>query len=645
MSGLRKVKRALISLSDKSGAVDFARALTELGVTIISTGGTAKTLRENGIKVTDASEVTGFPEIMDGRVKTLHPKIHGAFLAVRDNPEHVAAMQTHGIEPIDLVVINLYPFEQTIATEGVSVEKAVENIDIGGPAMIRSASKNWRDVAVVTDPNLYDGILKELRENDCSLSLDTRQRLAALAYTRTALYDLAISSYLAKQLSNALGSPPYEGGEADASADGVVHSASIDKLPQMVEGENHPPAKAVPLLRKEGSLPSAVSADWVVLPDFVSIELAKVADLRYGENPHQKAALYDTFEYSGIAKAVQLHGKEMSFNNYVDAEAAWNLVQDFDELAVAIIKHTNPSGVGIGENNEQAYRRALSTDPVSAFGGIVAFNRTVDADVAKSVNEVFTEVVIAPDFDDDALELFKTKRNLRLLKVADTGRNASVNERADTGRNASVNERADTGRNASVNERADTGRNTSVNERADTGRNASVNERADTGRNASVNERANSLEYKQISGGMLVQTKDDYRVSAHDFKTVSRKQLSDKDTKAMLLAWKVCKHVKSNAIVFSNTNQTIGVGSGQMNRVDSLRIAAMRAQRFDLPVKGSVLASDAFFPFRDNVDEAAKLGVSAIIQPGGSIKDDESIAAADEHGIIMVFTGVRHFKH
>lgn len=557
MSGLRQVKRALISLSDKSGAVDFARALTDLGITIISTGGTAKTLRESGIQVTDVSEVTGFPEMMDGRIKTLHPKIHAAFLALRDNADHLEAMQTHGIEPIDLVVINLYPFEQTVAKEDVSVEEAVENIDIGGPAMIRSASKNWRDVAVVTDLKLYDGILSELRENDCSLSLNTRQRLAALAYTRTASYDLAISSYLAKQLSR----------------DDLEFLEPLNPLGNLIfiesdefEIESEPAAIGLP----------------EHLPSSIDIALAKVTDIRYGENPHQKAALYDTYESGGIAKAKQLHGKEMSFNNYVDAEAAWNLVQDFDELAVAIIKHTNPSGVGIGQSNEEAYRRALSTDPVSAFGGIVAFNRKVDVEVAKSVNEVFTEVVIAPNFDEDALEIFKTKKNLRVLKAANTVKNAGADR---------------------------------------------------------------SLEYKQISGGMLVQTKDDYRISVADLKTVSKKQPSDEDIKALLLAWKVCKHVKSNAIVFSNDKQTIGVGSGQMNRVDSLRIAAIRAARFDLPVKGSALASDAFFPFRDNVDEAAKLGVSAIIQPGGSIKDAESIAATDEHGIIMVFTGIRHFKH
>lgn len=559
MSGLRKVKRALISLSDKGGAVDLARSLMELGVTIISTGGTAKTLRESGIQVTDVSEVTGFPEIMSGRVKTLHPKIHGGLLALRDNVEHLESLQIHDIEPIDLIVINLYPFEKTVANEVVSVEEAVENIDIGGPAMIRSASKNWRDVAVVTDPRLYDGILDELRQNDCSLSLNTRQRLAALAYTRTASYDMAISSYLANQLSN----------------------EDLEFLK---------PLTPFPL-----SGPGAIATGLIkALPSSVTINLIKVTDLRYGENPHQKAALYNTSESGGFAKAEQLQGKEMSFNNYVDAEAAWNLVQDFDDLAVTIIKHTNPSGVGLGQSNEEAYRRALSTDPVSAFGGIVAFNRRVNGEAAKSVNDVFTEVVIAPGFDADALEIFRIKKNLRVLLLQNS---------------------------------------------------ASAIDKLEATLDKLSTADALDLEYKQISGGMLVQTKDNYRVSAANLKTVSKKQPSDDDIQAMLLAWKVCKHVKSNAIVFSNENQTIGVGSGQMNRVDSLRIAAMRAERFGLLIKGSALASDAFFPFRDNIDEAAKLGITAIIQPGGSIKDDESIAAADEHGIVMVFTGIRHFKH
>ncbi|MEK7855988.1 MAG: bifunctional phosphoribosylaminoimidazolecarboxamide formyltransferase/IMP cyclohydrolase, partial [Acidobacteriota bacterium] len=398
MSELRKVRRALISLSDKSGAVDFAKSLAALGIEIISTGGTAKSLREAGLTVTDVSEVTGFPEMMDGRVKTLHPKIHGAFLALRDNTEHVEAMATHAIEPIDLVVINLYPFEETVAKDGVSLDEAVENIDIGGPAMIRSASKNWRDVAVVTDPRLYDGIVEELNANDSSLSLRTRQRLAALAYTRTASYDLAISSYLARQLSN----------------DDLEFLEPLNPLGDLVfieadEFSDEDPSGG------NASVNERASDD--DLPVLLDLQLAKVTDLRYGENPHQKAALYESGERGGIANAEQLHGKEMSFNNYVDAEAAWNLISDLDERAVTIIKHTNPSGVGIGSTNEEAYRRALSTDPVSAFGGIVAFNRAVDAVVANSVNEVFTEVVIAPDFEPEALEIFRTKKNLRVLRM------------------------------------------------------------------------------------------------------------------------------------------------------------------------------------------------------------------------------------
>jgi phosphoribosylaminoimidazolecarboxamide formyltransferase / IMP cyclohydrolase len=549
MTELRKITRALISVSDKTGILEFARELAGFGVQIISTGGTAKSLRENGIAVTEVAEITRFPEMMDGRVKTLHPKIHGAFLALRDNENHVASMREHGIEPIDLVVVNLYPFEQTIAREDVSLAEAVENIDIGGPAMIRSASKNWRDVAVVTDARLYDSVLQEIKENGGSLSLETRQRLATLAYTRTASYDLAISSYLAKQLSN-------------------------EDL-QILEPFN--PLQNLIIIESD-EIFDETAEESEELPEFESIELAKIADLRYGENPHQKAALYESDESGGIAKAEQLHGKEMSFNNYVDAEAAWNLVQDFDELAVTIIKHTNPSGVGTGATNLEAYQRALSTDPVSAFGGIVALNRKVDAETAAAINEVFTEVVVAPDFEKEALEIFKTKKNLRVLRVAKA-------------------------------------------------------------------ENAQSFEYKQISGGFLVQSKDIYKVSENDLKFVTERKPTAEELRALLLAWKVCKHVKSNAIVFANENQTIGVGAGQMNRVDSVRIAAMRAARFNLPLKNSAVASDAFFPFRDNVDEAASFGVSAIIQPGGSIKDNESIEAANEHGIAMVFTGFRHFKH
>ncbi len=546
MSESRKIKRALISVSDKTGITEFAGELKNFGVEIISTGGTAKSLRDGGIDVTEVSEITGFPEMMDGRVKTLHPKIHGAFLALRDNASHVEAMKTHAIEPIDMVVVNLYPFEQTVANEDVALEEAVENIDIGGPAMIRSASKNWRDVAVITDARLYENVLREMNENDGSLSLETRQRFAALAYTRTASYDLAISSYLARQLSN----------------------TDLEFL------EPFNPLGNLVFIEPETEETETDSA----FEEFTSIELSKVADLRYGENPHQKAALYETSGTDGIARAEQLHGKEMSFNNYVDAEAAWNLVCDFDERACAIIKHTNPSGVGVGASNEEAYRRALATDPVSAFGGIVAFNQTVDAEVAASVNEVFTEVVIAPDFADDALEIFKKKKNLRVLRVP-------------------------------------------------------------------KNELSASLEYKQISGGFLVQDRDILKITAEDLKIVSEKQPGEEEIRAMLFAWKVCKHVKSNAIVFALENQTVGVGAGQMNRVDSVRIAAVRAERFGLPLKNSVLASDAFFPFRDNIDEAAKFGISAVIQPGGSVKDEEVIQAANEHGLAMVFTGARHFKH
>lgn len=529
MNELKKIKRALISVSDKTGVVEFATALANFGVEIISTGGTAWALRTSGLNVTDVSEVTGFPEMMDGRVKTLHPKIHGAFLALRDNDEHVASMNEHGIEPIDLVVVNLYPFEQTIAKQGVTLEEAVENIDIGGPAMIRSAAKNWRDVAIVTDATTYGEITDELNSNDGSLSLETRAKLAAAAYTRTAEYDTTISTFLSE--------PPASVGGQFASSE--------------------------------------------------TIRLAKITDLRYGENPHQKAALY-TDDGGGIANAEQLHGKEMSFNNYVDADAAWNLVNDFDELAVTIIKHTNPSGVGVGTTNLEAYRRALATDPVSAFGGIVAFNNKVDAEVAKSVIEVFSEVIIAPEYDDEAIEIFKTKKNLRVLKSSPP---------------------------------------------------------YEGGVDAALGGRGGSFEYKQISGGFLVQDADAHRLAVADLNIVTNRRPSDDEVKAMLFAWTVCKHVKSNAIVFANEFQTLGVGAGQMNRVDSVRIAAMRAERFGHELKGSALASDAFFPFRDNVDEAAKFGVTTIIQPGGSIKDDESISAANEHGIAMAFTSVRHFKH
>ena len=535
---LRRIKRALISVSDKTGIVEFAAELKHFGVEIISTGGTARALREAGIDVREVSDVTGFPEMMDGRVKTLHPKIHGAFLALRDNDEHRASMAEHDIEPIDLVVINLYPFQQTVAKENVELGEAVENIDIGGPAMIRSASKNWRDVAVVTDAQLYPHIIGELKNTGGSLSLLTRQRLATLAYTRTANYDLAISSYLAGQLSD----------------DDLDFLEPFNPFGDEPEGANEPS----------------------LADEYVSVEMEKYADLRYGENPHQHAAIYLSDADGGVANAEQLSGKEMSYNNYIDAEAAWALVNDFGSLACAIIKHTNPSGVALGASNLEAYKRALRTDPVSAFGGIVAFNQPLDVDTAKLVTDIFTEVVIAPDYTLGALLVLETKKNLRVLKAEPA---------------------------------------------------------------------QEKLEYRTISGGMLVQDRDLQKVSPADLKVVTERAPSEEELRALLFAWQVCKHVKSNAIVFTNEFQTIGVGAGQMNRIDSVRIAAMRAARTDLPVKGSVLASDAFFPFRDGVDEAAKTGITAIIQPGGSVRDEEVIAAANEAGLAMVFTGIRHFKH
>lgn len=510
---LRRIRRALISVSDKTGITNFARALGRFDVEIISTGGTARTLRDAGIAVRDISELTGFPEMMDGRVKTLHPRVHGGLLAIRDNPEHVAALQQHGIQPIDLVVVNLYPFAETIKREGVTREEAIEQIDIGGPAMVRSAAKNARDVAVVVAAAQYSEVINELNEHDGALSLDTRNRLAQKAFEQTAQYDLMVSSYLA--------------------------------------GSNGP------------------------LPESLTWTMKKIGDLRYGENPHQKAALYRTSAGSGIANAEVLSGKEMSFNNYVDAEAAWQLVCDFDKTACAIIKHTNPAGVGLGVTPVEAYQKALATDPVSAFGGIVAFNCNVDAAAAQEVTKIFTEVVIAFDYDREALELLRSKKNLRVIRMSST-------------------------------------------------------------------EQSSGVELKQIGGGMLVQTRDDHKLSRSELNVVTKRQPSEAELRALLFGWIVCKHTKSNAIVYARADQTVGVGAGQMSRVDSVKIGAMRAR---LPVEGSVLASDAFFPFRDGIDEAARHGITAVIQPGGSVRDDEVIAAANEHGLAMVFTGVRHFKH
>lgn len=563
--GLRKIRRALISVSDKSGIVDFARELKRFGVEIVSTGGTANALREAGIDVLDVADVTGFPEMMDGRVKTLHPKIHGGLLGVRDNPDHQSSMLEHGIEPIDMVVVNLYPFEQTIKRENVTRAEAVEQIDIGGPAMIRSAAKNWHDVAVIVLPKDYTAVIEEMRSHDGSVSLTTRSRLAQEAFGQTARYDGIVFAYLA----GALPRPPGENQKAEAGTGG---GGGIASFAFAVDRDGiRPPKPAIPIDSEEFSIETFHGA----LPGSATWTISKAANLRYGENPHQIAALYKTGGRRGIANAELLSGKEMSFNNYVDADAAWQLAFDFDETACAIIKHTNPAGVGLSAHAEDAYRKALATDPVSAFGGIVAFNCPVDEAAARAVIGVFTEVLIAPDYDEPALEVLRSRKNLRVLRVW-------------------------------------------------------------------PDSREQALEYKQITGGMLVQTKDTHKLRPEDLKVVSKRVPTDEEVRALLFAWTVCKHTKSNAIVYAREGQTVAVGAGQMSRVDSVKLGAMRAQ---LPVAGSVLASDAFFPFRDGIDEAAKHGISAVIEPGGSMRDAEVIAAADEHSLAMVFTGIRHFKH
>jgi phosphoribosylaminoimidazolecarboxamide formyltransferase / IMP cyclohydrolase len=554
---LRPIRRALISVSDKTGIVDFARELAAFNVEIISTGGTAKALRDAGITVRDVSDITGFPEMMDGRVKTLHPRVHGGLLAVRDNPQHVAAMEQNGIEPIDMVVVNLYPFAETIMRKGVTMAEAVEQIDIGGPAMIRSAAKNAHDVAVVVSPSLYDSIIYEMKSRDGALSLATRKRLAKAAFNQTAVYDMAISAFLDYE-----GRPtPSDGGirigTGGGSSVGFVGAVGPARMPANI-------AEQFSMEEFRGQL-----------PDQSSWSIGKTANLRYGENPHQQAALYQMSQQGGIANAEVLSGKEMSFNNYVDADAAWNLVSDFDDTACAIIKHTNPAGVGLGQTPAEAYTKALATDPVSAFGGIVAFNQSVDAEAAQELVKIFTEVVIAPEYDAAAREVLQAKKNLRVLRVK-------------------------------------------------------------------VSRAGKKLEFRQISSGMLVQTADDHKLDPEALKVVTTRPPTEEELRALLFAWVVCKHTKSNAIVYARDGQTVGVGAGQMSRVDSVKIGAMRAL---LPVAGSVLASDAFFPFRDGIDEAARHGITAVIQPGGSVRDEEVIAAANEHGLAMVFTGVRHFKH
>ena len=560
--GLRRIRRALISVSDKTGIVDFARDLRSFEVEIISTGGTAKTLREAGIKVRDVSEVTGFPEMMDGRIKTLHPKIHGALLGLRDKPQHVAAMNDHGIDPIDMVVINLYPFEETIRREKVTEAEAIEQIDIGGPAMIRSAAKNAQDVAVIVRHEDYQDVVRELRSHDGALSLQTRKSLAKVAFSRTATYDALIAAYLAGAFSKRNRNEHHGTGGGSVGSDFSIASISRSGV--------HVPPPARDIDSEEFSIETFRG----VLPSSAQWSIGKVADLRYGENPHQIAGLYK-MSGMGIANAEVLSGKEMSYNNYVDADAAWQLVSDFEESACAIIKHTNPAGVALDPQPVNAYRKALATDPTSAFGGIIAFNSPVDEAAARAVIEIFTEVIVAPDYDAAALEVLKQKKNLRVLRCW-------------------------------------------------------------------PRPAAQTVEFKHISGGMLVQTSDRHKLQREDLKVVTRRVPSEKEIEDLLFSWIVCKHTKSNAIVYARDKQTVGVGAGQMSRVDSVKIGAMRAQ---LPIEGSVLASDAFFPFRDGLDEAARHGITAVIEPGGSVRDEEVIAAANEHNLAMVFTGVRHFKH
>jgi phosphoribosylaminoimidazolecarboxamide formyltransferase/IMP cyclohydrolase len=525
----RKISRALLSASDKSGLVAFARALADHGVELISTGGTAKTLAEAGLRVTDVAELTGFPEMMDGRVKTLHPKVHGGLLAIRANREHAAAMAAHDIRPIDLLVVNLYPFEATVA-KNAGFDDCIENIDIGGPAMIRAAAKNHADVAVVVEPDDYAALLAELAANGGGTTLPFRQRLAAKAYARTAAYDAAISNWFAGVLGN-----------------------------------------TAPTYRAFGG------------------RLAEA--LRYGENPHQSAALYRTPERRfGVATARQLQGKQLSYNNLNDTDAAYECVAEFDPArtpACAIIKHANPCGVAEGTTLTEAYCKALACDPTSAFGGIVALNRTLDADAARAITEIFTEVIIAPDATADAIAIVGAKKNLRLL-IAD----------------------------------------------------------------GLPDPRAGGLTAKTVAGGLLVQSRDNAVVDDMAMKVVTKRAPTDAELADLRFAFRVAKHVKSNTIVYVKDRATVGIGAGQMSRVDASRIAVRKAEdaareagHAKPATHGSVVASDAFFPFADGLLVAIEAGVTAVIQPGGSVRDAEVIQAADDHGIAMVFTGVRHFRH
>jgi len=522
-----KVTQALISVSDKHGAVDFARELATLGVKLLSTGGTAKLLRDAGLAVTDVSDYTGFPEMLDGRVKTLHPKVHGGILGIRGNAEHEATMTKHGIPTIDLVVVNLYPFAQTIAKKDCSLADAIENIDIGGPTMVRAAAKNHGDekggCAVVVEPADYAGIIAEMKANGGAISAATRFALAKKAFVHTARYDGAIANWLTA-----------------------------------LDADNKP----------------------ATFPARLQLAFDKVDTMRYGENPHQQAAFFkEPNPVAGsIASYEQLQGKELSYNNIGDADAAWEAVKAHETTACVIVKHANPCGVALGATALEAYRRAFSTDPTSAFGGIIAFNCAIDKVTAEAVSGQFAEVIIAPEITAEARAVFAAKQNLRVL-VVPMGRTAGV------------------------------------------------------------------FDYKRVGGGLLVQTADEARITQADIKVVTKRVPTEQEMRDLLFAWKVAKYVKSNAIVYCKDAMTVGVGAGQMSRVDSARIAAIKAENNKLTVVGSVVASDAFFPFRDGLDVLAKAGATAVIQPGGSVRDAEVIAAADEQNIAMVFTGFRHFRH
>ena len=543
-SDLRRVSRALLSVSDKAGLVDFARTLHGAGVELVSTGGTRKALADAGLPVVDVTDLTGFPEMMDGRVKTLHPKVHGGLLARRDTPKHMAALQAHGIDTIDLLIVNLYPFEATVAKPGCTLADAIENIDIGGPAMVRSAAKNWQDVGIVTDASQYPAVMAELKASG-KLSDKLRFALSVAAFNRISQYDGAISNYLS--------SVNFE----------------AEKL-----SETYVPERA--------QFSGQFNAQYV-----------KVQDLRYGENSHQQAAWYrDLAPAAGsLATGVQLQGKELSYNNIADADAAWECVKSFDTgangdpsqfAACVIVKHANPCGVAVGATALEAYSKAFQTDPTSAFGGIIAFNRPVDKAAAEAVSKQFVEVLMAPDFSAEALEVFKSKVNVRLMKIALP---------------------------------------------------------------ASYGDVRNALETKRVGSGLLLQSADNHELALADLKIVTVKQPTPEELNDLLFAWKVAKFVKSNAIVFCKNGQTRGVGAGQMSRLDSARIASIKAEAAQLSLQHTVVASDAFFPFRDGLDVVVDAGATCVAQPGGSMRDQEVIDAANERGVAMVFTGVRHFRH